>query len=62
VAEGTSGDGTKEQLKAFAQSVVDNKPIPGLFEHGYHASTWTLLGQQAMDTGETVYLPNYLKL
>jgi predicted dehydrogenase len=55
-------DGSAEQLLAFAASVLDNKPIKGLFEHGYHASVWTLLGQQAMDTGQAVTLPDFLKL
>jgi len=53
---------TQEQLLAFAVAVLEDKPIPGIFEQGYHASVWSLLGQQAMETGETVFLPNQLKL
>jgi hypothetical protein len=62
VVEGNDTDGTPESLKAFAASVINDKPIPGLFEHGYHTSVWTLLGQEAMETGETVTLPDFLKI
>lgn len=62
VAEGKATDGTPEQLKAFAKAVIADKPIPGLFEHGYHASVWTLLGQEAMDNGQVVTLPDFMKL
>ncbi len=62
VVEGNDTDGTPESLKAFAASVINDKAIPGLFEHGYHTSVWTLLGQQAMETGETVTLPDFLKI
>ncbi|MBI9061750.1 MAG: Gfo/Idh/MocA family oxidoreductase [Marinilabiliaceae bacterium] len=62
LVEGNNTDGTPEQLKAFAASVLTGNPIPGLFEHGYHASVWTLLGQQAMDTGETVTLPGFMEI
>ena len=62
LVEGNETDGTPEQLKAFAASVLTGKPIPGLFEHGYHASVWTLLGQQAMDTGETISLPDFMEI
>lgn len=62
VVEGNNTDGTPEQLKAFAGAVMDNKPIPGLFEHGYHASVWTLLGQEAMDSGATMQLPDFMQL
>lgn len=62
IVEKDETDGSKEQLLAFAVSVLENKVTPGLFEHGYHCSIWTLLGQQAMETGETLTLPNELQL
>ena len=62
IIEKDDTDGSKEQLLAFASSVIDNRPINGLFEHGYHASVWSLLGQEAMDTGKTITLPDYMKL
>jgi predicted dehydrogenase len=62
LVEDNKTDGSREQLLGFAAAVLNDKPIPGMFEHGYHSSVWTLLGQQAMETGETVYLPNELKL
>ena len=45
-------DGTWEQFTGFAKSIREDKPIPGLFEEGYYGSIWTLLGQQAIDTGK----------
>jgi len=62
VVDGNDTDGTPESLKAFAKSVINNKPIQGLFEHGYHASVWTLLGQEAMDSGQVITLPDFMKL
>jgi len=59
---GNKTDGTPEQLLAFAASVIEGKPIKGLFEHGFHTSIWTLLGHQAIETGETLYLPDFLKI
>lgn len=55
-------DETRLQLEAFVGSIRNGKPIPGLFEQGYHASVWTLLGQQAMETQQKVELPKELKL
>jgi hypothetical protein len=37
-------------------------PTPGVFEQGYWASVWTLLGQQAMEENKIVTLPNEMKL
>jgi len=50
-------DGTWEQFTGFAKAIRENKPIPGLFEEGYYASVWTLLGQQAIDTGKVIQMP-----
>ena len=61
IVEDSKGDGTPEQMMAFAASVIAGKPIEGLFEHGYNTSVWTLLGQQAMETDTTVTLPDFLK-
>ncbi len=49
-------------LEVFVDSVRRGKPTPGLFEQGYHASVWTLLGQQAMETQQKIYLPEELKI
>ncbi|MCA1744360.1 MAG: Gfo/Idh/MocA family oxidoreductase, partial [Bacteroidales bacterium] len=55
-------DGTLEQLIAFADSVREGKPVPGLFEQGYYGSVWTLLGQDAIDTGQVITMPEKLSL
>ncbi len=47
-------DGTWEQFTGFAKAIREDKPIPGLFEEGYYGSIWTLLGQEAIDTGQVV--------
>lgn len=62
ILEGNDTDGTPESLLGFAASVSAGKPVPGLFEHGYHSSVWTLLGQQAMDTEQTLSLPDFMKI
>lgn len=62
LVENDNTDGTPEQLIAFAASVIDGKPIKGVFEHGYHSSVWSLLGQQAMDTGQTLTLPDFMQI
>jgi predicted dehydrogenase len=56
VAENNT-DGTPEQFIGFANAIRANKPIPGLFEEGYYGSMWTLLAEQAIDTGEVVTMP-----
>ena len=54
-------DGTWEQFTGFAKAIREDKPIPGLFEEGYYGSIWTLLGQQAIDTGNVVSMPDKFK-
>ena len=54
VVPGNSTDGTWEQFTGFAKAIREDKPIPGLFEEGYYSSIWTLLGQQAIDTGKVI--------
>ncbi len=62
ITEDFDVDETRIQLEAFVDSVRRGKPTPGLFEQGYHASVWTLLGQQAMEAQQKVYLPEELKI
>ena len=62
IVAGNNTDGTREELIAFASAVKNNKSIPGVFEQGYHATVWSLLGQKAMETGETIVLPDFMKL
>ncbi len=53
---------TRLQLEAFVDTIRKGKPIPGLFEQGYHASVWALLGQNAMESGQKVFLPKELEI
>lgn len=53
---------TRLQLEAFVDTIRKGKPIPGLFEQGYQASVWALLGQEAMESGQKVFLPKELEL
>ncbi len=55
-------DESKVQLEAFIAAVRNGKPTKGVFEQGYWASVWTLLGQQAMDEKRIITLPNEMKL
>ncbi len=50
-------DGSSEQFIGFASAIRANKPIPGLFEEGYYGTMWTLLAEQAIDTGAAVKMP-----
>lgn len=50
-------DGTLEQMIGFARSVREGKPIDGLFEQGYYGSVWTMLAQEAIETGKVVSMP-----
>jgi predicted dehydrogenase len=54
VVAGNLTDGTWEQFTGFAKAIREDKPIPGLFEEGYYGSIWTLLGQEAIDTGNVI--------
>lgn len=62
IIENDSTDGTLEQLIAFAKAVQNNKPLPGVFEQGYYASIWSLLGYDAIHTNKSITIPEYLKL
>ena len=55
-------DESKAQLEGFIASVRKGKPTKGLFEQGYWATIWALLGQKAMDEQKIIELPNELKL
>jgi predicted dehydrogenase len=55
-------DESRMQLEAFIASVRKGIPTKGIFEQGYWATVWTLLGQQAMDENRTIALPNEMKL
>jgi predicted dehydrogenase len=45
------------QMIGFIKAVRNGKPYPGLLREGYHASIASLLGLQAMDTGQIVEWP-----
>lgn len=57
IVPGNNTDGTLEQIIAFADMVRKGRAIPGLLEHAYYASVWSLLGQDAIDTGQVVTMP-----
>jgi predicted dehydrogenase len=50
-------DGTPEQFTGFASAIRADKPIPGLFEEGYYGTMWTLLAEQAIETGQVLSMP-----
>ncbi len=63
IAEKEHGfDESKVQLEAFIASVRNGVPTKGLFEQGYWASVWTLLGQQAIEEQKVITLPNEMNL
>lgn len=50
-------DGTLEQMIGFARSVREGKAIDGLFEQCYYGSVWTMLSQEAIETGKVITMP-----
>jgi predicted dehydrogenase len=53
-------DETMLQFEGFGEAVRAGKPLPGLLAQAYHASVASLLGEQAMDSGETMNWPTNL--
>lgn len=62
IVKGNNTDGTPEMLAAFANSVRSQSQVPGLLEQCYFGSVWSLLGQEAIDTGSVVRMPDKLKV
>lgn len=50
-------DGTLEQMIGFTRSVREGKAIEGLFEQCYYGSVWTMLSQEAIETGKVITMP-----
>lgn len=50
------------QMEAFAAAVLKGKAYPGVLREGYHASIASLLGEQAMDSGQAVTWADKYKL
>ena len=53
-------DETMLQFEGFAEAVRAGKPLPGLLAQAYNASVASLLGEQAMDRGESMSWPTDL--
>ncbi|WP_066808394.1 Gfo/Idh/MocA family protein, partial [Sphingomonas asaccharolytica] len=53
-------DETMLQFEGFGEAVRVNKPLPGLLQQAYNASVASLLGEQAMDSGQAMTWPTSL--
>jgi predicted dehydrogenase len=53
-------DETMLQFEGFGEAVRANKPLPGLLQQAYNASVASLLGEQAMDSGQATTWPTSL--
>ncbi|MFB6342524.1 Gfo/Idh/MocA family protein [Saccharicrinis sp. FJH62] len=51
------GDGTKEQLIFFVERVKAKSAPEWITKEGYQSSIWTLMAEQAIDTGQKITLP-----
>jgi predicted dehydrogenase len=51
-------DETMLQFEAFAEAAKEGRELPGLLREAYHASVASLLGEQAMDSGQAVTWPD----
>lgn len=54
VPEGRIDDGTTLQMEAFVNMVAEQSPQPDLLEKAYYASIATIMGYQAMVSGQPV--------
>lgn len=57
IYKGQEGDGTREELVSFIGFIQQHKAPEWLLREGYNASIWTLLTEQAMETGMKVSCP-----
>jgi len=57
ISEKWEMDETKLQLEAFVKYVRDGKAPEILTREGYNASIWTLLAEEAIDTGKKLEMP-----
>ena len=48
------------QFEGFGEAVRTGKPLPGLLSQAYYASVASLLGEQAMDSGQILAWPTSL--
>jgi predicted dehydrogenase len=53
-------DETMLQFEGFGEAVRSGKPLPGLLSQAYSASVASLLGEQAMDSGQILNWPTSL--
>ena len=55
-------DGTRLQMEGFAEAIRTGEKFPGLLKEAYYASIVSLLGEQAIDTGQVIALPRELAI
>lgn len=53
-------DETMLQFEGFGEAVRSGREVPGLLQQAYHASVASLMGEQAMDSGQAVEWPRSL--
>jgi len=53
-------DETMLQFEGFGEAVRSGREVPGLLQQAYYASVASLMGEQAMDSGEAVEWPRSL--
>jgi predicted dehydrogenase len=58
----TEGDGTKELLEAYAESVITRKQPKYIAEESYYSTQLCLLGHQAMEEERIVEFPDKYKI
>ncbi|MGQ1784813.1 MULTISPECIES: Gfo/Idh/MocA family protein [unclassified Saccharicrinis] len=54
---GQKGDGTKEELIGFVNFIKQGKCPEWITKEGYNASIWTMLTEQAIDSGKILTMP-----
>jgi len=59
---GVAGDGSEQLLEAFCDAIRTGRPVPGLVEEAYYASTLSLLGIQAMEEQRSIAFPDEYKI
>lgn len=62
IFEGQKGDGTKEELMEFVNFIKMGQSPDWITREGYYASIWTLLTEQAIESGQVVRMPEKYRI
>ncbi len=62
IYEGQKGDGSREEVLGFIRFMKQGKCPDWMTSEGYYASVWTLLTEQAIDSGQMMTMPEKYRI